>query len=555
MSNSEILKRLSLNEKIAKKNPYVIAELSMSSEEIDEEVIDLYEPLLEEIDFDRVLRCADFASINTNEISDVNREDYFDRWKDAHFWKNLLLGSAFSPREIIRREIKDVVSRQLKSAFKLSKVRIVNLKSSKLFYSKDSELCMLERFDERSFISFCMYIFARHLKLSEDDAIKTALRDRVKPPSENSIIQFLDCYLKDGDLYSGVSEESPQWIVERRVLQAVKTGRTTVKSKSVDMLIDHLTNNDKQTKERFLDVLSTMYLNSPNLKSKFGGAIRIFGSSGANGKSKLIDLLIRSVGYECSASVSVQDLDNDRSAYTAATSMLLVDDDAPSDRIKGLASSNFKKLVTGGPMKVRPLYKEEITVTPKCLMVIASNHLPRAEDKSEGFLRRWNFIEINVKLLDRYDLDDDWFNELASDESAQYLCEMLLIRAMTLKTKDSLSEKSSSMKELDVRYANDNNSAVTFANEVGLDKIIGFSVKEVRSMYESYCTENDLPILQRQFNETLENQFDLIVKAVGITRVSEDSDQYAQLHHKMKSTIRAWQHSNDKINASYLKKS
>ena len=74
-------------------------------------------------------------------------------------------------------------------------------------------------------------------------------------------------------------------------------------------------------------------------------------------------------------------------------------------------------------------------------------------------------------------------------------------------------------------------------------------------MYESYCIENDLPILQRQFNETLENQFDLIVKAVGITRVSEDSDQYAQLHHKMKSTIRAWQHSNDKINASYLKKS
>lgn len=99
MSNSEILERLSLNEKIAKKNPYVIAELSTSSEEIDEEVIDLYEPLLEEIDFDRVLRCADFASINTNEISDVNREDYFDRWKDAHFWKNLQLGSAFSPRD------------------------------------------------------------------------------------------------------------------------------------------------------------------------------------------------------------------------------------------------------------------------------------------------------------------------------------------------------------------------------------------------------------------------------------------------------------------------
>lgn len=552
MKNKEILERLCSNKKIAERNPFILSELSVSSEELDEEVMFRYEKLLEVVDFDRVAVCANYATINPNEASDVSRDVYFSRWENDTFWKSIPLGSAFSHKEIVRREIKDVISRQLKSVLKLSNVRLVHLRSSRLYYSENDQLKLLEDFNEQSFISFCMYIFARYLKLSEDDAIKNALRDRVKPASNNSVIQFLDCYIENGEYHKGVSEESPQWIIQRFLRPAIESGKPTVHSKPVDMLIDHLTDFDIMTRHRLIDVLSTMYMNSASLKSKFGGAIRIFGSSGANGKSKLIDLLIRSVGYDCSSSVSVQDLDNDRSAYTAAISMLLVDDDAPSNRIKGLASSNFKKLVTGGPMKVRPLYKEEITVTPKCMMVIASNHLPRAEDKSDGFLRRWNFIETKMRLHDRYDLDEDWFKELDSDDSAQYVCEMLVIRALEMSKGAEMSPKSESMLELDRRYAEDNNSAAAFVNDLGIEKIIGFSVREVREKYESYCKENDLPVMQRQFNETLENQFSLVVKPVGVMRVSEDSDQFAVLYQKLKRTIKAWQHADDEVNIIYL---
>lgn len=552
LSNKEILERLCSNKKISERNPFILSELSMSCEELDEEVMFQYEKLLEVVDFDRVAVCANFAMMNPNEASDVNRGVYFSRWKNETFWKNLQLGSAFSSKEVVRREIKDVISRQLKSVLKISNVRLVHLRSSNLYYSENDQLKLLENFSEQSFISFCMYIFARYLKLSEDDAIKTALRDRIKPASNNSVIQFLDCYIKDGKYFAGVSEDSPQWIIQRFLRPAIELGKPTVHSKSVDMLIDHLTDFDSMTKHRVLDILSTMYMNSASLKSKFGGALRIFGSSGANGKSKFIDLLIRSVGYDCAASVSVQDLGDDRSAYSAASAMLLVDDDAPSNRIKGLASSNFKKLVTGGAMKVRALYKEEVTVTPKCMMVIASNHLPRAEDKSEGFLRRWNLVEIKTRLHDRYDLDEIWFKELDSDTSAQYVCEMLVLRALEMSNGDEMSPKSEIMLELDRRYAEDNNSASSFVREVGLDQIVGFSVKEVRDRYDRFCQENDLPVMQRQFNETLENQFSLIAKSVGHSRVSESSDQFALLKQKLKSTVRAWQHTDDEVNISYL---
>lgn len=552
MENKEILERLCSNEKISERNPFILSELSMTCEELDEEVMFQYEKLLEVVDFDRVAVCANFAIMNPNEASDVDRGVYFSRWKDETFWKNLQLGSAVSSKEIVRREIKDVISRQLKSVLKLSGVRLVHLRSSKLYYSENDQLKLLENFNDQSFISFCMYIFARYLKLSEDDAIKTALRDRVKPVSNNSIIQFLDCYIKEGKYFVGVSEDSPQWIIQRFLRPAIESGKHTVHSRAVDMLIDHLTDFDIMTRHRLRDVLSTMYMNSASMKSKFGCALRIFGSSGANGKSKFLDLLIRSVGYDCVASVSVQDLDNDRSVYSAASAMLAVDDDAPSNRITGLAASNFKKFTTGGPVKNRALYKEEVTVTPKCMMVIASNHLPRAEDKSEGFLRRWNLIEVKTRLHDRYDLDEDWFKELDSDVSAQYVCEMLVLRFLELSNGDEMSPKSEAMLELDRRYAEDNNSAAAFVNDLGFEKIIGFSVREVRDHYESYCKENDLPVMQRQFNETLENQFSLIVKPAGVMRVSEASDQYALLRQKLKQTIKVWQHTDDEVNLVYL---
>ena len=552
MENKEILERLCSNEKISERNPFILSELSMSCEELDEEVMFQYEKLLEVVDFDRVAVCANFAIMNPNEASDVDRGVYFSRWKNETFWKNLQLGSAVSSKEIVRREIKDVISRQLKSVLKLCGVRLVHLRSSNLYYSENDQLKLLENFNEQSFISFCMYIFARYLKLSEDDAIKTALRDRVKPASNNSIIQFLDCYIKEGKYFVGVSEDSPQWIIQRFLRPAIESGKPTVHSRAVDMLIDHLTDFDIMTKHRLRDILSTMYMNSASLKSKFGGTLRIFGSSGANGKSKFIDLLIRSVGYDCVASVSVQDLDDDRSVYSAALAMLTVDDDAPSTRITGLASSNFKKFTTGGVVKTRALYKEAITVTPKCTMVIASNHLPRAEDKSEGFLRRWNLIEIKTRLHDRYDLDEDWFKELDSDVSAQYMCEMLVLRFLELSNGAEMSPKSESMLELDRRYAEDNNSAAAFVNDLGIEKIIGFSVREVREHYESYCKENDLPVMQRQFNETLENQFSLIVKPAGVMRVSESSDQFALLRQKLKRTIKVWQHTDDEVNIIYL---
>lgn len=146
-----------------------------------------YEKLLEVVEFDRVVACARFVTMNgrlisSNEIDESNipKDVYFSRWKNETFWKSLERSSAISKtNRVIRYKINDLLTRQLRSVLTRSDVRLDH-RRSKLYYIEDNRIKILEDFSEESFVSFCMRIFARYLRLSESDVIKTALRHRVR---------------------------------------------------------------------------------------------------------------------------------------------------------------------------------------------------------------------------------------------------------------------------------------------------------------------------------------------------------------------------------------
>lgn len=188
MSNKEILERFYSNEKIVEKNPIILKELSTTFETLGEEDMFRYEKLLEVVEFDRVVACArfvvldgKFVMINESDKLDVPKDVYFSRWEDENFWKNLDRSSAVSKNgRVIRYKIKEVLTRQLRSVLTCSNVRLDHRRSSKLYYDEDGQTKILENFSEESFISFCMHIFARYLRLSEASVIKTALRYRIR---------------------------------------------------------------------------------------------------------------------------------------------------------------------------------------------------------------------------------------------------------------------------------------------------------------------------------------------------------------------------------------
>lgn len=187
MSNEEILERFYSNKKIVEKNPLILKELSRTFIELHERVFDQFEELLEVVEFDRIVACLRFITYNgrltttdLEDLSDVSRDVYFSRWNDENFWKYLQLSSAVSKSgRVVRYKLKDEFSRQLKSVLTRNNVRLDHRKSSKLYYTEDGQLKVLKDFSERDFITLCMDIFARYLRLSESSVIKTALRYRI----------------------------------------------------------------------------------------------------------------------------------------------------------------------------------------------------------------------------------------------------------------------------------------------------------------------------------------------------------------------------------------
>lgn len=192
MSNKEILDRLYSNKKIVEKNPLVLSELSRTFIELHERVFDQFEELLEVVEFDRVVACLRFITYNgrlittdPEDLSDVSRDVYFSRWNDENFWKYLQLSSALSKSgRVVRYKLKDEFSRQLRSVLARNNVKLDHRRSSELYYTEDDRLKVLRNFSERDFITLCMDLFARYLRLSEEDTIKIVLRHRVLPISD-----------------------------------------------------------------------------------------------------------------------------------------------------------------------------------------------------------------------------------------------------------------------------------------------------------------------------------------------------------------------------------
>lgn len=62
---------------------------------------------------------------------------------------------------------------------------------------------------------------------------------------------------------------------------------------------------------------------------------------------------------------------------------------------RSIESSTFKGIVTGDPISGEYKNKDVFTFSPDCAHWFASNHLPKTNDISSGFLRRWLVIPFN----------------------------------------------------------------------------------------------------------------------------------------------------------------
>lgn len=166
-------------------------------------------------------------------------------------------------------------------------------------------------------------------------------------------------------------------------------------------------------KEYVLMLLSS-FLNGGIKEERF----HIWTGTGANGKSKLIDLFEQCFGeYCCKFPITL--LTQKRAASNAATSELArakgkrfacLQEPAEDEKLNiGL----MKELTGGDKIMARLIYKEPIEFKPQFKMILTCNHLPNVPSDDGGTWRRLRVVEFTSKFTDNPNPDNE--NEFPID--------------------------------------------------------------------------------------------------------------------------------------------
>lgn len=126
---------------------------------------------------------------------------------------------------------------------------------------------------------------------------------------------------------------------------------------------------------------------------------------GSNGKTQYLKLVRKMVGEKNLEDKGLQELEENRFATASLQGKLAcVDDDLDSNKLK--RTSTFKKLTGGSHIGAEIKYGGQFSFKNYAKLVFACNELPRTEDQSDGFFRRWILVEFPYKFKENPDPDN-----------------------------------------------------------------------------------------------------------------------------------------------------
>lgn len=155
--------------------------------------------------------------------------------------------------------------------------------------------------------------------------------------------------------------------------------------------------NEVMPEKEAQDVLSEYvgWLFMPGLKLE--KVLFLYGS-GCNGKSVFIDVVEALLGKENISHESLSDLCGEYGANSrsnlAGKILNTCSDVAPN----AFAGDLFKRIASGEPISTKILYKDVTTLTDYAKMMFCLNELPKTNDTSNGFYRRFLIAPFNVQI-------------------------------------------------------------------------------------------------------------------------------------------------------------
>ncbi|WP_062323903.1 phage/plasmid primase, P4 family [Halolactibacillus sp. JCM 19043] len=211
-------------------------------------------------------------------------------------------------------------------------------------------------------------------------------------------------------------------------------------------------------------------------------AFFFWGESGDNGKSTLIKM-IQSFADGLHTNVPLDKFDDDTTVYSLVGKLLNVADDINASYLD--KSSNFKTIVSGDPVMIRPIYSPAVTLNNKATLVFTCNEIPIFKDKSGGIKKRMRVIPCDARVVER-DIEID--AKLSTDNAKSYLLKLAIEGMRRIIEQGDLTE-CKAVSDITKEYFVQSDSVLSFLDNYSVD---GKVTKNAYMQYSAYCEESGL---------------------------------------------------------------
>lgn len=337
---------------------------------------------------------------------------------------------------------------------------------SKIFFKQDGHYISDENLLLRAIDRLIKLKPSQHKELKELFKIKATLQDDDDLP-----VQFNNGYcLYDNEIVEVDPGFTPFFLDV--------SYKENAYDEHVDKFLNWFTCNRKDLRQFIEEVFGHIIMT----KGFPHRAFFFWGESGDNGKSTLIKM-IQSFAEGLHTNVPLDKFDDDTTVFSLIGKLLNVADDINASYLD--KSSNFKTIVSGDPVMIRPIYSPATTLNNKGTLIFTCNEIPVFKDKSGGIKKRMRVIPCDAVVEER-DMEID--NKLSTDNAKSYILR-LAIEGMQRIIKQGDLFDCKAITDITKEYFVQSDSVLGFLENYSVD---GKDTKNAYMQYTLYCDESGL---------------------------------------------------------------
>lgn len=219
--------------------------------------------------------------------------------------------------------------------------------------------------------------------------------------------------------------------------------------------------------------------------NSFRGAVMLYGQSGSNGKSTLLNMVTQLLGRENASFLSLQDTAERFRLMDIYGKAVNIGDDIPDTYFPD--SSLFKKLVTGENVMAERKGQDPVSFRPYAKLFFAMNALPPVNDKSRAFFSRILLVPLNNDFSKLDKQDRTLKDRIWSQEEMEYLTRLAMDGLKRLFVQGDFTRPLCVTRAMS-EYQIECNPVLGFLSEY--DDVVGQPTLKVYDDFRNWCQAN-----------------------------------------------------------------